>query len=72
LRPFHVLQRRNRLDPLQIDLDVVLGLLAAADRRPAILFTGGIGGQRLKFAIPVNPKQHHDHRGDRRSGFELL
>jgi hypothetical protein len=30
LRPFHVLERRNRLDPLQIDFR----LLAAADRRP--------------------------------------
>ena len=50
LRPFHVLERRNRLDPLQIDLR----LLAAADRRPAILFPGGIGRQRLKLAIAVN------------------
>jgi len=72
LRPFHVLQRRNRLDPFQVDLNVDLGLLAAANRRSAILFAGRIGGQRLKFAVPVNAKQHHDHRGDRRPGFELL
>ena len=68
LRPFHVLERRNRLDPLQIDLR----LLAAADRRPAILFAGGIGRQRLKLAIAVNAEQHDDHGDDGRAGFEFL
>ena len=50
LRPLHVLQRRNRLDPLQIDLR----LLAATGRGPAILLPGGIGRQGLQFAIAVN------------------
>jgi hypothetical protein len=72
LRPFHVFQRRNRLDPIQINLNVDLGLLAAADRRSAILFARGIGGQCLKFAVAINAKQHHNHRGDRRPGFDLL
>jgi hypothetical protein len=68
LRPFHVLERRNRLDPLQI----YFRLLAAADRRPAILFTRWIGRQRLKLAIAVNAQQHHDHGGNGHAGFELL
>ena len=68
LRPFHVFERRNRLDPLQIDFR----LLAAADRRPTILFPGGIGRQRGKLAIAVNPQQHHDHGGNGHAGFEFL
>ena len=67
LRPFHVLERRNRLDPLQIDFR----LLATADRRPAILFAGGSGRQRLKLAIAVNAQQGDDHGGHRRAGFEF-
>ncbi len=68
LRPFHILERRNRLDPLQIDFR----LLAAADRRPAILFAGGIRRQRLELAIAVNTQQHDDHGGNGHAGFELL
>ena len=68
LRPFHVFQRRNRLDPLQIDLR----LLAAADRRSAILFAVGIGRQRLKLAVAVDAGQHDNHGGDGHAGFELL
>src|SRR4029079_12024594 len=68
LRPFHVLERRNRLDPLQIDFR----LLAAANRRPAILFPGGIGRQRLKLAIAVEAEQHDDHGGNGHAGFEFL
>ena len=68
LRPFHILERRNRLDPLQIDFR----LLAAADRRPAILFPVGIGRQRLKFAIAVNAQQYDDHGGNGHAGSEFL
>jgi len=48
------------LIPLPIDFR----LLAAADRRPAILFPSGIGRQRLKLSIAVNAQQHDDHGGN--------
>ena len=68
LRPFYARQRRDRLDPLQIDL----ALLAAVRGGPAILFADGIGRQRLQLAKAVNAEQHHQHRDRRRAGFEFL
>jgi hypothetical protein len=67
LRPFYARKRRNRLDPLQVDLALLAGV-----GRPAILFPDRIGGQRLQLAKPVNAEQHHQHRDGRGAGFEFL
>lgn len=68
LGPFHIGERRNRLDPIEI----ASALLGAVSGGPAILFANGIGGQDLKLAQAVNAK-HRDQQGDRRrAGFEFL
>jgi hypothetical protein len=68
LGPFHIGERRNRLDPIEI----ASALLGAVSGGPAILFADGIGGQDLKLAQAVNAK-HHDQQSDRRrAGFEFL
>ena len=59
LRPFYALQRRDRLDPFQVDL-----ALLARRGRPAILLAGGVGSQRLQLAIAVDAEQHHDGQGE--------
>jgi hypothetical protein len=67
LRPFYPGKRRNRLDPCQIDL----ALLTAIGGGPAILFTVGIGGQRLELAEAVNAKHRDQHGDNGRAGFEF-
>jgi pimeloyl-ACP methyl ester carboxylesterase len=67
LRPFYARERRDCLDPLQIDS----ALLAAAGGGFAILFADGIGGENLKLAQAVDTKHRDKQRDGRRAGFEF-